>query len=91
MEYTHLTGRDLVHLRRERILALEADHARACLVLEENPTDRRACEDVAELERRIEHHRGQLPPPPEEVTPDVSDGNGEPHPRDEAERKAVMT
>lgn len=91
MEYTHLTARHVVQLRQERILALEADHARACLVLEENPEDRQAREDVAELERRIGHHRGQLPPPLEPITHDAPEHNGEAHPQDEAEREAAMT
>ena len=66
MEYTHLTDRDVAQLRRERLVLLEADHVRACLVLEEDPTDQHAHRDAAELRRRIEHHRAFLAPPAEE-------------------------
>lgn len=60
MEYALLTPGHLDQLRRERMLELEADHARAGLVLQEVPTDRQALADRAELERRIRLHREEL-------------------------------
>lgn len=63
--YTLLGGDALQALRTERLRALEADHMRATLQLEEiEPTGEPAAalfEHLGDLERRIEHHRGRLP------------------------------
>jgi hypothetical protein len=60
MQYTLLTPDHLDRLRRERVLELEADHARAGFALQESPKDRQALADRAELERRIGIHREEL-------------------------------
>lgn len=57
MQYTHTNDNDRVVLRHQRLRALEQDHYTAELMLEELPDDKHAREDLAELERRIAHHR----------------------------------
>ncbi len=65
--YNQLTSVDVQELRRERVRSLEADHCRYTLQLEENPEDKFALEQLAEIERRIEVHcgpqRNELPEP----------------------------
>lgn len=94
MEYQLLTPRDLVQLRRERLLGLEADHFRARLLLAENPEDSQAQKDIAELARRVECHRQVLDPAPEASVPDMSEAEeytGVTPPEEEVEAKATTT
>lgn len=56
MEYHTLTVTQLRQLRMDRLRALEADHARRMLELEEDPANAPVMEELAEIGRRIGLH-----------------------------------
>lgn len=60
MDYLVLGPGGAEQLRRDRLLELEIEHARIALILEEDPANKHAQRDIAEVTRRIEHHRGKL-------------------------------
>lgn len=66
MHYEFVTANDIIELRKNRLRALELDHCAALLTLEENPKDALTRQDLAELERRIAHHRSILSPASED-------------------------
>jgi hypothetical protein len=60
MDYNFVGPQDKHDQRLRRLRALELDHYAALITLEENPQDPLTKGDIAELERRIAHHRGVL-------------------------------
>lgn len=67
--YLTVTADDLEHLHRERVRALELDHARTMLLCRETvntPDEAAHFMQLAELERRIALHVQPADPPPVE-------------------------
>jgi hypothetical protein len=60
MEYSELTDEDLVNLRRDRLVKLEAAHFSAILQCEEAPQDAALLHKLRTLESAIRLHRERL-------------------------------
>lgn len=78
MDYTQLGPDALRQLRAERLTALQADHFRYSLLLEEEPDSDRISGVLRDLEERIELHASVLndgnPRPKSPLVPTPEDG-----------------
>lgn len=66
MDYYELTPVNFADLRRQRLLALEADHYKLTLLLDESSDEaeiEQLCNRQNEIERRITAHRTALVTP----------------------------
>jgi hypothetical protein len=73
LNYELLGDQQAKHLRRQRLLDLEADHFRCVLDIEESPEGvdlRLAMKKISDVERRIKLHRRALDMPEDVVTAD---------------------
>jgi hypothetical protein len=78
--------REMLDLRHQRLRELEAEHFMASLAVEEEPRDKKATQDIAELERRILHHREVIITMAESL--DKPESPAEEKPADQADRSA---
>lgn len=78
MKYNRLSAEDLRQLRMERLTALEADHFRLVLCLEEAPDDVGILAKLSGLEDRIAVHvgafNGEHAEPKDPLVPVAVDG-----------------